>query len=122
MPGIRPFQERVDDWVLTTFTPTIRNDITERCDRLTEEACELTQSLGYSRERAHALVDYVFDRDVGEPIQELGGTMLCVHALANAAGLNVDAAAEKELARCWTKVDVIRAKQKAKPTRSALPQ
>jgi uncharacterized protein len=68
-----------------------------------------------------ALVQYVFGRDVGEPRQEVGGVMVTLAAACNAIGIDMDAAATAELARVWTKVDAIRAKQAAKPVGSALP-
>jgi hypothetical protein len=117
------FQRRVHAWLLECFGSQIASDKVERIDRFTEEAMELAQSLGYSRERAHALIDYVFDRPTGEPSQELGGVMVTLAALCPAHGLDMHAAAERELARI-TQPEVIakiRAKQAAKPTGSALP-
>ncbi|MDG3580390.1 hypothetical protein P7F60_28840 [Rhizobium sp. YJ-22] len=93
----------------------------QRCDRFIEEALELIQSVGIIAERAHALVDYVFSRPIGDPHQEVGGVMVTLAALCMTCGVNLDKAAEDELARIWTKVDAIRAKQAAKPTGSALP-
>lgn len=115
------FQQRVGDWMEQCFTPEIIADKLERADRFIEEALELVQATGYSADRAHALVDYVFGRPVGEPFQEVGGVMVTLAALCNPHGLDMDAAAETELARIWTKIDVIRAKQATKPVGSALP-
>jgi hypothetical protein len=121
--GWRPFQERVGDWMQKCFTPEIAADRLERNDRFIEEALELVQSTGYCRERAHALVDYVFDREVGEPIQELGGVMVTLAALCNPNRLDMTACAERELERISQPeiVEKIRAKQKTKPAGSALP-
>jgi hypothetical protein len=47
--------------------------------------------------------------------------MVTLAALCNTVGLRIDEEAERELARVWTKIDAIRAKQAAKPTGSALP-
>ena len=118
------FQDHVAAWMLECFTPEIAADKLERNDRFIEEALELVQSLNYTAERAHALVDYVFSREVGEPAQELGGVMITLAALCNPNGLNISSAAYQELARI-TQPDVIakiRAKQASKPTGSALPQ
>ena len=116
-----PFQARVRPWMLACFGPEISADRVERGDRFIEEALELVQAIGYSPARAHALVDYVFGRPVGEPHQEVGGVMITLAALCLTCGLNIDRAAEDELARVWEKVDAIRTKQAAKPTGSALP-
>jgi NTP pyrophosphatase (non-canonical NTP hydrolase) len=121
--GREAFQSRVDGWMQQCFGPQISADELERVDRFTEEALELGQSKGHSAERAHALVDYVYGRDVGEPFQEVGGVMVTLAALCNAAQIDMTDAAETELARILRPeiVEKIRAKQAAKPTGSALP-
>ena len=116
------FQAEVGDWMLECFNPAIAADLLERADRFTEEALELAQTMpGFSAERAHALVDYVFSRPVGERGQEVGGVMVTLAALCNPVGLSIRDEAEREMARVWTKVEVIRAKQASKPVGSALP-
>lgn len=116
------FQRGVHEWMLACFGGAIAADQLERADRFTEEALELAQTMpGFTAERAHALVDYVFSRPVGERNQEVGGVMVTLAALCNTVDLSIQAEAERELARVWTKVDAIRAKQAAKPTGSALP-
>lgn len=116
------FQSRVHDWLLACFGETIANDKSERNHRFLEEALELVQSLDCTRSEAHQLVDYVFDRPAGEPSQELGGAMVTLAALASANFMNCESVADVELARCWTKIEKIRAKQAAKPKHSALPE
>lgn len=116
------FQPEVAEWMLACFGPEIAADRLERADRFTEEALELAQTVpGFTAERAHALVDYVFGRDVGERGQEVGGVMVTLAALCNTFDISIRAEAERELARIWTKVDAIRAKQATKPVGSALP-
>lgn len=117
------FQERVAPWMQTCFGAEISADMLERCDRFTEEGLELVQSLGYSSDRAHALVGYVFDRPIGEPSQEVGGAMVTLAALCLAAGLDMHVNGETELARINQPeiITKIRTKQAAKPTGSALP-
>lgn len=48
--------------------------------------------------------------------------MVTLAAFCQAHGINMHEAGEVELARVWTKIETIRAKQAAKPTGSALPQ
>lgn len=117
------FQTRVQQWMQTCFGPIISADKLERNDRFVEEALELVQSLGYGRDRAHSLVDYVFDRPTGEPSQEVGGVMVTLAALCEPSSLDMILAGETELARILAPeiVAKIRAKQLAKPTGSALP-
>lgn len=116
------FQSEVADWMLTCFGEEIAADRIERADRFIEEALELAQAIpGFTVERARALVEYVFNRPVGEIWQEVGGVGVTLAALCNTYDVNISDEWERELARVWTKVDVIRAKQATKPVGSALP-
>jgi hypothetical protein len=117
------FQSRVLEWLMACFSQAICRDTTERNHRFLEEALELVQSTGCSRSEAHQLVDYVFDRPVGETFQEVGGVQVTLAALCSAVGIDQDAAGEAELARI-SRPDVmerIRQKQAAKPKHSPLP-
>lgn len=125
-PAPRPqeagtFQQRVQPWMMACFGPEIAADKLERSDRFIEEALELVQASNYPKERALALVDYVYGRDQGEINQEVGGVMVTLAAHCLAHSVDMHEAAETELARIWTKVEQIRAKQAAKPTGSAMP-
>lgn len=83
----KTFQNRVQPWMTSCFGKAVANDKMERCDRFLEEALELVQAIGYSPERGHALVDYVFNRDTGQPHQEVGGVMVTLAALCLATNL-----------------------------------
>ncbi|MDN7549118.1 hypothetical protein [Burkholderia cenocepacia] len=116
------FQVRVQPWMLACFGAEIAADRAERNHRFLEEALELVQACGCTASEAHQLVDYTFGRSVGEPPQEAGGVMVTLAALCLANGLDMHTAGETELARVWTKVEQIRAKQAAKPKHSPLPE
>lgn len=118
----REFQYRVYPWLLECFGEVIANDKIERNHRFLEEALELIQSCGCTVSEAHELVDYVFNRDVGEKKQETGGVMVTLAALCLAHGINMHEAGETELNRIWGKIDIIRRKQAAKPRNSPLPE
>lgn len=118
---VTKFQYRVLPWMLACFGQEIANDKTERNHRFLEEAIELVQALGCTQSEAHQLVDYVFGRPSGEPSQEVGGVMVTLAALCLAQEMDMHSAGEIELARIWTKVEQIRAKQAAKPRHSPLP-
>lgn len=120
-PGDDPFQDRVAKWMQATFDAETVSNKTERNHRFLEESLELVQSLGCTQAEAHMLVDYVFGRPTGECEQETGGVMVTLAALANASNIMVNRSAETELTRCWSKIDVIRAKQAGKPRHSPLP-
>jgi NTP pyrophosphatase (non-canonical NTP hydrolase) len=117
----KKFQTRVAEWVIHTFGLDVLLDTRERSHRFLEEALELVQATGCTKSEAHQLVDYVFNRDVGEKRQEIGGVMVTLAGLCTNANVDMDEAAEDELSRCWTKVDKIRAKHAAKPRYSPLP-
>lgn len=116
------YQERVGQWMMECFGSEISADRQERNHRFFEEATELAQSCGMNVHEAHQLVDYVFGRPVGDTPQEVGGVMVTLAALCGANDQNMHEAGEVELARIWTKVPEIRAKQAAKPKHSPLPQ
>lgn len=109
------YQERVTNWLLQCFGPEISGDKTERCFRFTEESLELVQSLGITKEQVLQLVDYTFDRPLGEPNQEVGSVMVTLAALCYAADLNLETCAENEYQRILVKIDKIRAKHFSKP-------
>jgi NTP pyrophosphatase (non-canonical NTP hydrolase) len=115
------FQECVAPWMQACFGAEISGDRIERNHRFLEEALELVQSNGCTEDEAHQLVGYVYGRDQGEINQEAGGVMVTLAALCLASGIDMHAAGETELARVWTKVEQIRAKQAAKPKHSPLP-
>lgn len=115
------FQDRVQPWMMACFGPEISADRTERNHRFLEEALELVQSNGCTKSEAHQLVDYVYGRDQGDIDQETGGVMVTLAALCLATGVDMHAAGETELQRVWSKIDMIRAKQAAKPRHSPLP-
>ena len=115
------FQDRVQPWLMACFGEMIAGDREERNHRFLEEALELVQACGCTPSEAHQLVDYVYARPVGAPAQEVGGVMVTLAALCLANSLDMHANGETELARIWTKVEAIRAKQAAKPKHSPLP-
>ena len=118
------FQKRVAVWMQKCFGAAISSDMTERCHRFFEEATEKVQAHGMTRSECHQLVDYTFNRPIGEPAQETGGTMVTLAALDSAAGIDMHQAAETELARIDHPETIlkIRAKQAAKPKHSPLPE
>jgi hypothetical protein len=108
--------------MMACFGAVIAADVQERNHRFLEEALELVQACGATASEAHQLVDYVYGRPVGDKHQEVGGVMVTLAALCLAQGMDMHEAGEAELARIWTKVEHIRAKQAAKPKHSPLPE
>lgn len=99
-----PFQRRIDAWVKACFGDEIACDKVERRHRFLEEALELFQACGADRKEAFDLVDYVFDRPIGDPQQETGGVLLTLAALCTPHEIDMLAAGEAELLRVWGKV------------------
>jgi hypothetical protein len=116
------FQYCVNEWMQVCFGKQISSDVIERNHRFLEEALELVQSLNCTRSEAHQLVDYVFNRPIGEPFQEAGGVMITLAALCSASKLDMNECGNVELKRIWTKVDAIRKKQATKPKHLPLPE
>jgi hypothetical protein len=116
------FQIEVQKWMLACFGEAISRDRTERNHRFLEEALELVQAGGCTASEAHQLVDYVFNRAVGDLPQEVGGVMVTLAALCSAYDEDMYVDGAIEIKRCWTKIDKIRTKQAAKPKHGPLPE
>ncbi|WP_434290658.1 hypothetical protein [Celeribacter sp. SCSIO 80788] len=113
----KTFQSAVHDWVVSCFGEETAMDAVERNRRFLEEALELVQSLGASREFAHDLVEYVFSRPKGDAPQEVGGVMVTLASLCTAHGIDMAREAHKELSRIDSPeiTAKIRAKHAGKP-------
>jgi hypothetical protein len=120
-PDPKNFQSRVHAWMLECFSLDITFDGTERNHRFLEESLELVQSLGCTKSEALQLVDYVYGRPKGAPVQEIGGVMVTLAALCSAHHADMNSCADAEIARCNNSIERIRAKQAAKPKHSPLP-
>ncbi len=116
-----PFQVMCYMWLVECVGEHDAHNRTERVHRFTEEALELAQATGCTKEEAHQLVEYVFNRPVGVPVQEVGGVMNTLAALCTANFMDMDECARNELARCWYNIDKIRVKHAAKPKFGPLP-
>lgn len=117
---IRGYQHIVAEWLHTY----LKNPGEARGFRFTEEALELAQAVGVTREEALQLVDYVYGRPVGETAQEVGGVMITLAGLCTAKSVDMEDAAMVELHRVHSPAVIakIRAKEHDKPGRHALPK
>lgn len=109
-------------WANFVFGEVAPKDRLLRALRFMEEAAELTQAVGLTREDAHTMVDAVYARTPGVVKQEIGGVMLTLMVLGSTCGVDVAAASAEEQARVWSPhmIQKIRARQatKPQPTRS----
>jgi len=112
MSGI---QNAVLAWMLECFGKDSTFDKQERSIRFLEESLELAQACGVTIDQAHAMVDFVFARNVGEIDQEVGGVMVTLAALCAAMSIDLSSTANAEMARIATRIAEIRAKQLTKP-------
>ena len=96
-------QQAIFAWSKIAFGVEQSTSLEQRGLRLLEEAIEAFQACGADREMAHKLVDFVFDRPVGQLHQELGGVSVCILALAAAAGLSADEEERREVERVLSK-------------------
>lgn len=110
------YQARVAEWTLQCFDHAVKDDKEERCHRYYEESTELVHAAGYTREQAHAMVDYVFGRPVGELPNEVGGAAVTLAALCEANGIDLVQATIDEIMNIEAKTDKIRAKWQEKPS------
>ncbi len=112
---LRTFQNECKIWTHKCFGSHLAEDKAERNHRFLEEALELVQSLDCTASEAHQIVDYVFNRPIGDPRQEAAGSMVSLIALCNASDIDLEEVTEIEMFRCWQLTDKIREKRKLKP-------
>lgn len=91
------------DWAVRSFGVEHVNNLPVRSLRLAEEAVELTQAFGVPKDKMIDLINIVYDRPRGEPVQEIGGVMMTVTILCAAFGIDPDEAFQKELRRVLEK-------------------
>lgn len=98
-------------------------DVPERLARFMEEANEACQALGMTREDAHKLVDYTYDRPTGIPSKEIGAAMLTLASLCVVAGYDLMSCAEHDLWKLQQPETIarIRAKRATRHGRGPLP-
>lgn len=117
---MRPFQDRVHSWVMEAFGADTANDTRTRTHRFIEEALELGQACGATKAEVLALVEYVYNRPLGERHQEVGGVMLTLATVCSIQGLDMEQCGEDELARVWKRISQIQTKEARKPDHSPL--
>lgn len=89
-------------------------DKDERDARFLEEAFELMQARGRTKEEINKILDSVYAKPVGEMPQEIAGTLLTLYALGTAHNLDVQELGEQEYVRVLNNVEKVRSKQKTK--------
>lgn len=123
-PSVRllGYQDRVAAALPALFhdDPT---DIAERVARFFEEAVETCQALGLDFADAHKLVNYTYDRPVGEPAKEIGAALVTLASLCVVAGFDLLECGEADLEKLQRPETIarIRAKRATRHGRGPLP-
>jgi len=100
---MKPTAQLALDWAIRSFGSDHVNDIPVRALRLAEEAVELAQAAGVSKDKMHALIDIVYSRPVGDLRQEIGGVMMTTTVLCAVLREDTDYYFETELRRVLAK-------------------
>ena len=95
-------------WLRACFPEPVVLNRPERGARVIEEAAELAQVLGTSRELAHRLVDRAFDNPVGDAGREVGGMAVVLASAAEVLALDVTECHHRELERLIGSIDATR--------------
>lgn len=117
--SIFDFQKSVAKWALTCFGYEESKNTQERFFRFGEEALELLQAGGVTREHLAELIDQVYNKPPGELKQEIGGVSTTLAALCESLDIDLEEAAVSELDLIWERMDIIREKHKNKIRGSA---
>ncbi|GMU51027.1 MAG: hypothetical protein AMXMBFR33_01730 [Candidatus Xenobia bacterium] len=96
-------QKRILEWAVRTFGPVFGKaniqSKEERALRFLEEALETAHASELGYVQALAMLNRVYSRPQGDLAQEIGSALLCLEALAEAAGVDAQAELEREFAR-----------------------
>lgn len=108
-------QTAVADWLIRAFGVEVATSPFDRAARVVEEATELAQAQGLTKERVLAMVEYVYGRPPGDPRQELGGARLTLLGYAAAIGASADHEEIREVERVLsTDIEKFRKRQAEK--------
>jgi NTP pyrophosphatase (non-canonical NTP hydrolase) len=119
--SLTSLQCQVATWMRRCFGTDPSVDTGDRAARFMEEALELAQAAGLSRDDAIALIAYVYDRPRGRVAEEVGDVLMTLCALATARNVALSEEGRAALQRCWENTDRIRAKNAARDPQSPLP-
>lgn len=113
---MRQLQTETHEWMTRALGPGIRDDKRERILRFLEEAMELCQVCELPVGAIYAMIDYTYNRPVGEIEDEVGGVMICLAALCNANFVDMQTAVDTRMLLCHQNMEAIRLKHMAKPS------
>jgi hypothetical protein len=85
------------EWGVRCFGRDHMWDVKIRALRCAEEAIELAQATNVTKEMMHHLVEQVYARPPGNPVQEAGGTLLTASVICTALNFDPEHVYEIEL-------------------------
>lgn len=121
MSNLADFQNRAAAWLDECFGPEWEQDRSERLHRFVEEAIELAQAAGSSREEIHQLIDYVFQRPSGDLEKEVGGVLVTLAGFSRAYSIDLQRAGDEELDHNYKRIETIRQKRLKRRLNTPLP-
>lgn len=102
-PTIRQMQQAVEEWYETLFKGTPEEHSHETLAmRFLEEAMELAQAMGVTRESALKQLEYTYGRPPGTVREEIAGTVMTLMHCGWSKKIDIQDAAVEELARINT--------------------
>lgn len=91
------------DWAIRCFGKEHVTNGAVRGLRHVEEAVELAQALGNTKDDVIKVISIVYDRPIGEVYDEIGGSLLTLVVLCESHGIDPQEALEHELKRVLNK-------------------
>lgn len=102
LENMSAYQDTIEIWSQEVFGDDIACDMLERIMRFLEEAIELAQAEGMTQAEVNRVTDYVFNRNIGDCNQEVGGVMVTLAAYCSKKGISMSEEAIKEYHRINT--------------------
>jgi NTP pyrophosphatase (non-canonical NTP hydrolase) len=96
-------QATIVEWGTRCFGEEHMRDQIVRAARFIEEAAELVQAVGLSKEHAIRALDHVYSREPGKAWQEAGGVGVTLMALCNTLNLSAEDCEIREVERVMSK-------------------
>ena len=113
--SIGDFQCGIADWITSCWDKNRLFHKRESNLRFAEEAIELMQAVGLSRDDVSSMQDYIYNRKKGDIDNEIGGVLVTLAGLATAHMINMEGVARDSLLSCWARSLHIRQKNETKP-------
>lgn len=112
--GVDAFLREVRHWKLATFSRETLTDLQAQTIVLIEEALEVGQSVGLTKDDVLARLSQVYSKEPGELWKELGGVAVTWAGVVGAAGHSAKYICKSALQDCWSRQEEIKRKHLTK--------